>query len=319
GVEIIGRGYFSWNTTLENHLIQCMVEMARDNHVENGSFKGGAYKELEKMMEVRSPECGVQAHPHIKSKLKLIKQRFQAYQLCWSQSGWGWDDIKKCPVVDRQLFVDFVKNNPSCRDLNGLPFPPYEDLLSVFGKGRAIGDGAVAANEDTNPVNVDDFASILENDPLDEEEMARYMENIVNEVVDMPTPNTDRHAQPANTAPNAGTATEGKRQKKVAARRLQMEATINEIKVELSELKPAMDKAMDNMMNRLMGEEADITLMRHAIMDDVESLPGLTHQQVIDVASFLSRDENVRNLQFFYKLRSEDDRLYFILRKLEAL
>ncbi|CAN1286618.1 hypothetical protein LINPERPRIM_LOCUS19362 [Linum perenne] len=295
GRDNVGRGYFSWNTTLENHLIQCMVEMARDNHVENGSFKGGAYKELEKMMEVRSPGCGVQAHPHIKSKLKLIKQRFQAYQLCWSQSGWGWDDIKKCPMVDRQLFTDFVK---ICYWFLGRDVQLKMELLQLM--------------RTPTLVNVNDFASIPENDPLDEEEMARYMENIVNEVVDMPTPNTDRHAQPANTAPNTGTATEGKRQKKVAARRLQMEATINEIKVELSELKPAMDKAMDNMMNRLMGEEADITLMRHAIMDDVESLPGLTHHQVIDVASFLSRDENVHDLQFFYKLRSEDDRLMVI-------
>ncbi|CAN1160520.1 hypothetical protein LINPERPRIM_LOCUS37614 [Linum perenne] len=131
--------------------------------------------------------------------------------------------------------------------------------------------------------------------------------NIVNEVVDMPTPNTDRHAQPVNVAPTAGTATEGKREKKVAACRLQLEATINEIKVELSELKPAMDKAMDNLMNRLMGEEADTTLLRHTIMDDIESLPGLAHHQVIDTTSFLSRDENVRDLQLSYKLRSEDD------------
>ena len=84
-----GRAYFAWNPTLENHLIQSMVELANDNHIQNGSFKGGAFKELEKLMEQKSPGCGILAYPNIKSKLKIIKQRFQAYQLCKSQSGRG--------------------------------------------------------------------------------------------------------------------------------------------------------------------------------------------------------------------------------------
>ncbi|CAN1239435.1 hypothetical protein LINGRAPRIM_LOCUS2358 [Linum grandiflorum] len=95
-----GRGYYSWSAVLENYLIESMVELAKGNHIGNGSFKGGAFKELETLMELKSPECEVLANPHIKSKIKLIKAKFHAYQLCKSQSGWGWDDVKKYPVVD---------------------------------------------------------------------------------------------------------------------------------------------------------------------------------------------------------------------------
>ncbi|CAN1186918.1 hypothetical protein LINPERPRIM_LOCUS10046 [Linum perenne] len=86
-----------------------MTELAANNGVVDGIFKGGAYKELERMMEVRANGCGVKAYPHIKSKMKLLKQNFQAYQQCRGQSGWGWDDVAKCPLVDAQVFDNFAK------------------------------------------------------------------------------------------------------------------------------------------------------------------------------------------------------------------
>ncbi|CAN0826738.1 hypothetical protein LINGRAHAP2_LOCUS778 [Linum grandiflorum] len=206
-----GRGYYSWSAVLENYLIESMVELAKGNHIGNGSFKGGAFKELETLMELKSPEC---------------------------------------------------ESNPSCRDLNGLPYPPYDDLLLVFGS-------------------------------YDDEATTRFMENIVNEV-DMPNPpilvpNVER----ANSTPNVG----DERPSKVAACKIQLESSIEDLKVEVIELRPAMDRAFGKMISKLCGEDISTQQMRQSIIADLENLSRLTHHQAIDACTFLSRDENARDLQ----------------------
>ncbi|CAN1186919.1 hypothetical protein LINPERPRIM_LOCUS10046 [Linum perenne] len=156
-----------------------MTELAANNGVVDGIFKGGAYKELERMMEVRANGCG-------------------------------------------------VKNHPNCNGLNGKPFPQYENLLKVFGRSRATGKGAVAATE-------------------------------------------------------------------------------------ITQIRPAIEKAVDSMVNNLIGNDEESNNKRLRIMTDLQNLPGLTRHQVIDAASALYRDENHRDLEFFYMLDTMEDKLYFIL------
>ncbi|CAN0826740.1 hypothetical protein LINGRAHAP2_LOCUS778 [Linum grandiflorum] len=183
-----GRGYYSWSAVLENYLIESMVELAKGNHIGNGSFKGGAFKELETLMELKSPEC---------------------------------------------------------------------------------------------------------ESSYDDEATTRFMENIVNEV-DMPNPpilvpNVER----ANSTPNVG----DERPSKVAACKIQLESSIEDLKVEVIELRPAMDRAFGKMISKLCGEDISTQQMRQSIIADLENLSRLTHHQAIDACTFLSRDENARDLQ----------------------
>ncbi|CAN0837956.1 hypothetical protein LINGRAHAP2_LOCUS1943 [Linum grandiflorum] len=166
-----------------------MVELAKGNRIENGSFKGGAFKELETLMELKSPGC---------------------------------------------------ESNPNCRDLNGLSYPPYNDLLLVFGKGRAIGKGAIGANEENNEMNDSDFAPINES-LYDDEATTSFMENIVNEF-DIPTPpNLVPNVERANSAPNVG----AEKPSKVDARKIQLESSVEDLKVEVIKLRPAMDREIE--------------------------------------------------------------------------
>ncbi|CAN1178657.1 hypothetical protein LINPERPRIM_LOCUS37053 [Linum perenne] len=73
-----GRSYFAWTDQLEEQLIDSLVDLAANNGIENGSFKVGAYNQLEDMMTVKAPSSGIKAYPHIKSRLKVVKSRFQA-------------------------------------------------------------------------------------------------------------------------------------------------------------------------------------------------------------------------------------------------
>ncbi|CAN0845750.1 hypothetical protein LINGRAHAP2_LOCUS4192 [Linum grandiflorum] len=308
------RGYFAWNSSLENFLIECLVELAVQNHVKNGVFKGGAYKELENMMEVKAPGCEVKAYPHIKSRLKVLKTKFQAYQQCRNQSGWGWDNVQNCPVVDADVFGSYVQVNPNCRGLNGKPFPQYESLLMVFGngKGRATGEGAVGANENAPPISESGFN--MDASSITEEGMTRNLQNVINETFGMPTPNEVRNEQPENSS--SGANSENRRARRPATRRILMESSANDLASEILEIRPAIDRAIDAMVNRLLGEDENRNNMRHQIMIDLESLPGLTRHQIIDAVSALTRDENYRDLELFYRLTTIEDRLYFIKKML---
>ncbi|CAN0829210.1 hypothetical protein LINGRAPRIM_LOCUS2923 [Linum grandiflorum] len=103
------------------------------------------------------------------------------------------------------------------------------------------------------------------------------MENIMNEV-DMPNPpNLVPNVERANSAPNVG----AERPSKVVARKIQLELSIEDLKVEVIELRPAMDRAVEKMINKLCGEDISTQQMRQSIIAYLENLPGLTHHQVI--------------------------------------
>ncbi|CAN1825039.1 hypothetical protein LINPERHAP1_LOCUS31007 [Linum perenne] len=246
-----GRSYFAWTSELEEQLIDCIVDMAAKTSIKNGAFK-------------------------------VLKAKFQAYQLCKSQSGWGWDDVLKCPFVDETVFNNFVKTYSSCAGLNGKPYPQWDRLLKVFGKGSGTGEGAVAANEDPSSMQESDFEATLtgldSNTPLDEEGMANFMDAVINEVVDMPTPNGVRNEQPNNSgnansgsansenaAANGGDNSVGARQRRPAARRIELESSVSILTNEISEIRPAIQLAIDGMVNRLLGEDDDSAHMRHNI------------------------------------------------------
>ena len=130
----------------------------------------------------------------------------------------------------------------------------------------------------------------------------------------MPTSNGVRNEQPeiSATGDNSGNG----RSRRPTARRILLESSITDLTSEISEIRPAIDRAIDVMVNRMLGEDENHTNMRHQIMIDLESLPGLTRYQVIDVVSALNRDENHRDLQLFYRLSTTDDKLYFIKKML---
>ncbi|CAN1215916.1 hypothetical protein LINPERPRIM_LOCUS435 [Linum perenne] len=97
-----------------------------------------------------------------------------------------------------------------------------------------------------------------------------------------------------------------------ADRRIELENSVSVLTNEISEIRPAIQQAIDGMVNRLL-EDDDSTMMRQNIIANLEDMPGLTRYQVINAASTLSRDENRRDLQFYYRLPAVEDRLYFIL------
>ncbi|XP_062099954.1 uncharacterized protein LOC133805819 [Humulus lupulus] len=93
--------------------------------------------------------CGLKAQPHIDSCIKILKKQFHeiSEMLGPSTSGFGLNEELKCVVYEKNVFDEWIKSHPNAKDLRNRAFPHYEDLVNVFGKDRANGQGAMGFSE----------------------------------------------------------------------------------------------------------------------------------------------------------------------------
>ncbi|XP_038904322.1 uncharacterized protein LOC120090676 [Benincasa hispida] len=59
-----------------------------------------------------------------------------------SQSGFGWNEEFKCVQVEREIFDLWVRSHPNAKGMWNKPFLHYDDLSTVFGKDRAVGQSS---------------------------------------------------------------------------------------------------------------------------------------------------------------------------------
>ncbi|CAN1801541.1 hypothetical protein LINPERHAP1_LOCUS23006 [Linum perenne] len=129
-----GRGYKGWTPQLDATLLKCLTEVKVNGLIENGKFKPGAYKAVEKLLNGFHPEAGIKADPH---------------------------------------------KHPECANKNRVPFPNYDELLAIFGKGRAVGSNVKqitdpAPEPSTDNVQEKNESFVRETSP---DEMIREMED----------------------------------------------------------------------------------------------------------------------------------------------
>ncbi|CAN1177747.1 hypothetical protein LINPERHAP2_LOCUS33284 [Linum perenne] len=85
-----------------------------------GKFNPGAYDELERMMLVDKPGCGIKADPNIISRVKTLKAKFLALQELRGLSGAGWDDGAKQVDIDDTVYAEYVAVRMLCRIISYL-------------------------------------------------------------------------------------------------------------------------------------------------------------------------------------------------------
>ena len=101
-----------WTPQEDAKLVECLVELATTTwKCENGTFKSGYAKQLEKMIDEKLPRCGLKATPHIESRVKMLKKHYFAIveMMGPAASGFGWNDKDKMIVVEREIYKEWVK------------------------------------------------------------------------------------------------------------------------------------------------------------------------------------------------------------------
>nr|XP_048325378.1 uncharacterized protein LOC125421218 [Ziziphus jujuba var. spinosa] len=102
------------------------------------------------------PNSGLQATPHIESKLKKWKKQYGIIYDMLNKSGFGWNDTLKCVEIDSDdAWKAYVQSNPSAKSWRDKPFPIYERLANIFGKDRATGHGAQTPIDLVNDINME--------------------------------------------------------------------------------------------------------------------------------------------------------------------
>ncbi|XP_047335415.1 uncharacterized protein LOC124938936 [Impatiens glandulifera] len=128
-----------WSDEEDALLIQILLELHNTGkYKEDREFKPGLFQATEIEFEQRMPNCGIRADPHIYSQIKTLKTHFgTVYDMLYgSTSGFGWDSIRKCVVVDKHSH----KNAAPFKDKS---FCYFNELTIIFGVDRANGNGVV--------------------------------------------------------------------------------------------------------------------------------------------------------------------------------
>ncbi|BBN68949.1 hypothetical protein Prudu_658S000300 [Prunus dulcis] len=134
-----GQNKHCWTTKEDNTLMECLMELHQNTNWRGDTgFKNGYLNKLETILEVKLPNSGLKASPHIESRVKTLKGKYGALANALSQCGFGWNEeemiTKRC-----KWFV--------CKS-----FPHYYPLGEIYGKERAIGTNAGNVDDDEEDV-----------------------------------------------------------------------------------------------------------------------------------------------------------------------
>ncbi|KAI8523415.1 hypothetical protein RHMOL_Rhmol13G0071600 [Rhododendron molle] len=133
----------NWSSTEEDALIKCVVnELVGEKWRAENDFRGGFFNHVEKELQKFLPGTTLKANPHIDSKVKYWKVTWAKIVDIIGLSGFGWDDVNKRIVVEKDVWENYEKAHPKkAKNLYGKTFPYFDDWQFMFGKDRATGAG----------------------------------------------------------------------------------------------------------------------------------------------------------------------------------
>ncbi|CAN1177742.1 hypothetical protein LINPERHAP2_LOCUS33284 [Linum perenne] len=258
-------------------------------------------------MLVDKPGCGIKADPNIISRVKTLKAKFLALQELRGLSGAGWDDGAKQVDIDDTVYAEYVANHTHCAKLNRVPFPLYDALAFVYGKGRATGKTAIGLEELNEACpRLDDPLMLNWIDTEDVNDQARGgdEENQPNDQT-TPPPMPEEHT---STFPNQKTT-----QSEASSQPKRMRRSTVSSGGEVAELKPILEDAVSSLKSMIV--ESDVVKnQRNRLFEELKKIDGLTMEQVMDATLSFGKDD--RMLQIFFNMTDPEARKCLVERAL---
>ncbi|KAK9713818.1 hypothetical protein RND81_06G053100 [Saponaria officinalis] len=151
-----------------------------------GSFKNGFKNKLEDILNQKFLGCEIKAVPHIESKIKWFKDKYNVLTEMFRTFGFSWDDEKHMIKYERQSYDDFCRQNKNAHGLWNVFFPYFDKLAIIYGPDRATGTNsetfAQAVDNQQNKVidlsrdesdkdeNIDDYEPLYQSTQFDPSE-----------------------------------------------------------------------------------------------------------------------------------------------------
>ncbi|KAG5623725.1 hypothetical protein H5410_008943 [Solanum commersonii] len=146
-----------WTQEEELTLVDGLKKLcANDWKEDDGTFKHGYLMELEQHMNDCHPNSGLQALPHIFSKIRGWKKHYMTLSLVKSQSGLGFRYSDGTILVeDPKAWDDFIKVDPYAKSMTFRKWPLFVDWEEIFRK-----DGATEQSAEGPEVGVQEIKRI---------------------------------------------------------------------------------------------------------------------------------------------------------------
>ncbi|QHN75402.1 Myb/SANT-like domain-containing protein [Arachis hypogaea] len=154
-----------WTDEETEVFVGFMEELVIEGRIADaGQFRPGSFEKLTAKMNERFSGGGFQI-THCKNKVKRLKEKYQFAADMAACSGFGWDDVKQCVVVDnKEILTAYMKKQGVRLYTPGKPFPLYTLLEKIFCKERTNGDAAVCGNDAEEEVQMNGYEEIDEED-----------------------------------------------------------------------------------------------------------------------------------------------------------
>ncbi|KAK3207115.1 hypothetical protein Dsin_021161 [Dipteronia sinensis] len=136
------------NWTLEEEVVMISILegiVADGGRCDTGSFRPGTYEQVTSKMREKIENITL-TEKHVQNKMKRMKDRYSTAYDMLNTSGFGWDDTRKCVIVDSpEILEEYLKKHSNKNYAANRPFSHYERLVVVFGKDRATSSMAESA------------------------------------------------------------------------------------------------------------------------------------------------------------------------------
>ncbi|KAH9778941.1 Myb DNA-bind 3 domain-containing protein [Citrus sinensis] len=266
-------------------------------------FKTGYLNQLESMLELKIPGCGLKASPHIESRVKYFKLKHNVVADMLALSGFGWDSEKSMIVCDKSVYDEYVKKRKDASGLFLKPFPHYYTLSEIFGRDRANGANAGNADDDEEEVrHEDNFNFTLGNDSTHE----TFMENILDDMSH--TPQSHAHANENESVPSNSSHPKKKRRTKDKTFE-NMSSNMGAMAESISAIVPK----LDGLISVLSTADKELSDLQAKLYGEICKIEGLGEQEILDAIDILATKHDM--LCVFFNLPNELKKGY-ILRKI---
>lgn len=93
--------------------MQSLLDLYHDGRFySDNNFRSGYLKILQTALDKKLPGCGIKAKPHIESRIKTLKMKFQTIQEILTRpncSGFGWDLDKKIVTAKKAVWDAYIQ------------------------------------------------------------------------------------------------------------------------------------------------------------------------------------------------------------------
>ncbi|KAF8414081.1 hypothetical protein HHK36_002080 [Tetracentron sinense] len=280
----------NWNSPMEMVCIETLTnEYNKGNKRDNG-WKPQAYQTV---VNAIYEKLGISLNKEqVRSRIKRWKKEYLAISTLLDQSGFGWDDTKKMVTADDSVWDEYLKSHSDARPYRTKSIPDFDSLSLIIANDSANGNGMLSGFDVEHTTNLDDTFSRgtnIEDMRTGLEDLHEWDNPIRNEV---PAPS-------APLGPSSSRLTNEARKKKKTRR----EGSSDELL--------AMNANLRFIAEAINNTTAEVDM--EPLMVELEKIPELDEDLVIEAAEYLSSDKKRVNL--FYGM-TDNLRTRWLLKRL---